>query len=262
MTPGFLRSEAMLDHFGVTEATWRDATPRTATSPPPRRRASSRRGIAALAADPQIMRKSGNAFGSWTWAASTACATSTAAPGLGEHFEREALSGGHNRTHDEEGCELRTGVDDRNDGVFATRGFAAGDTVMLGVPGAGARQPLARQPGQPDAWVFEDGLGPMVNHSCEPNCGVRVNAAVGGFDFVALAPIAAGDGDHVRLRDAQLRHRALPGDAACAAPTAAAARSRAGRTCPPSARRPTATSSRRTCSRPTGGGADASSAAI
>ena len=25
LTPGWLRSEAMLDHFGVTEATWRDA---------------------------------------------------------------------------------------------------------------------------------------------------------------------------------------------------------------------------------------------
>lgn len=25
LTPGYLRSEAMLDHFGVTEATWRDA---------------------------------------------------------------------------------------------------------------------------------------------------------------------------------------------------------------------------------------------
>ncbi|MGH4012285.1 MAG: hypothetical protein ACRDTH_29675 [Pseudonocardiaceae bacterium] len=25
LTPGFLRSEAVLDHFGVTEPTWRDA---------------------------------------------------------------------------------------------------------------------------------------------------------------------------------------------------------------------------------------------
>ncbi len=28
LTPGWLRSEMMLDHFGVTEATWRDATAR------------------------------------------------------------------------------------------------------------------------------------------------------------------------------------------------------------------------------------------
>ena len=30
VTPGFLRSEAMLEHFGVTEETWRNAVGRTA----------------------------------------------------------------------------------------------------------------------------------------------------------------------------------------------------------------------------------------
>jgi hypothetical protein len=62
--------------------------------------------------------------------------------------------------HDE-GCELRTGVDDRNDGVFATRDVAPGDTVMLGVPGrpAPANHSHANQVGL-TAWVFEDGLGP------------------------------------------------------------------------------------------------------
>ena len=30
LTPGFLRSEAVLDHFGVTEETWRDALEREA----------------------------------------------------------------------------------------------------------------------------------------------------------------------------------------------------------------------------------------
>jgi hypothetical protein len=95
--------------------------------------------------------------------------------------------------HDE-GNELRTAVDDRNDGVFATRAFAAGDTVMLGVPGrpAPGNHSHANQVSLTE-WVFEDGLGPKVNHSCDPNCGVRVNPAVGGFDFVALRPIAAGD---------------------------------------------------------------------
>jgi uncharacterized protein len=94
--------------------------------------------------------------------------------------------------HDE-GYELRTAIDDRHDGVFATRHFAAGDTVMLGVPGcpAPANHSHANQVSL-TAWVFEDGLGPKVNHSCDPNCGVRVNPAVDGFDFVALAPIAAG----------------------------------------------------------------------
>lgn len=95
--------------------------------------------------------------------------------------------------HDE-GYELRIGVDDRNDGVFATRDFAEGDTVMLGVPGrpAPANHSHANQVSLTE-WVFEDGLGPKVNHSCDPNCGVRVNAEVDGFDFVARAPIAAGE---------------------------------------------------------------------
>ena len=93
--------------------------------------------------------------------------------------------------HDE-GCELRIGVDDRNDGVFATRDFATGDTVMRGAPGrpAPANHSHANQVSL-TAWVFEEGLGAKVNHSCDPNCGVRVNEA-GGFDFVALEPIAAG----------------------------------------------------------------------
>jgi hypothetical protein len=95
--------------------------------------------------------------------------------------------------HDE-GCELRVGVDDRNDGVFAMRAFAPGERVMLGVPGrpAPANHSHANQVAL-DAWEFEDGLAPKVNHSCEPNCGVRENPAVDGFDFIARRPIAAGE---------------------------------------------------------------------
>ena len=92
------------------------------------------------------------------------------------------------------GCELRTGVDARTDGVYATRDFAVAETVMLGVPGrpAEANHSHANQVSLTE-WVFEDGLGPKVNHSCDPTCGVRVSDAVEGFDFVALRPIAAGD---------------------------------------------------------------------
>lgn len=65
VTPGFLRSEEMLDHFGVTEATWRDAIkadPHFAESETPYFVA---RGIAALAADPSRAEKSGRALTSW-----------------------------------------------------------------------------------------------------------------------------------------------------------------------------------------------------
>lgn len=65
VTPGFLRSEWMLDHFGVTEANWRDVTakdPAFAESETP---LFVGRCIAALAADPQIARKNGRVYASW-----------------------------------------------------------------------------------------------------------------------------------------------------------------------------------------------------
>lgn len=59
VTPGWIRSEAMLEHFGVTEATWRDAvaeTPGFAVSESP---AFVARGVGALAADPKHRRFAG-----------------------------------------------------------------------------------------------------------------------------------------------------------------------------------------------------------
>lgn len=58
-TPGFLRSEAMLDLFGVTESTWRDAVavdPHFCMSETAHFLA---RGVAALAADPERARWNG-----------------------------------------------------------------------------------------------------------------------------------------------------------------------------------------------------------
>jgi NAD(P)-dependent dehydrogenase (short-subunit alcohol dehydrogenase family) len=68
LSPGFLRSEAMLDYFGVTEATWRDGIaqdPHFAMSETP---AYVGRAVAALAADPDVMRWSGRALSSWVLA--------------------------------------------------------------------------------------------------------------------------------------------------------------------------------------------------
>ncbi|MCZ4095194.1 SDR family NAD(P)-dependent oxidoreductase [Streptomyces sp. So13.3] len=65
ITPGFLRSEAMLETFGVTEDNWRDGVakdPNFAHSETP---AYLGRAIAALAADPGIMTKSGRALATW-----------------------------------------------------------------------------------------------------------------------------------------------------------------------------------------------------
>ncbi|MFC3801731.1 SDR family oxidoreductase [Cohnella sp. GCM10012308] len=65
VTPGFLRSEEMLDHFGVTEANWRDGAaqePHFLQSETPYYAA---KGIAALVADPQLHAKTGGVFTSW-----------------------------------------------------------------------------------------------------------------------------------------------------------------------------------------------------
>lgn len=65
LTPGFLRSEAMLDHFGVSEANWRDGArkdPHFAASETPR---YIGRAVAALAGDPDRARWSGQALSSW-----------------------------------------------------------------------------------------------------------------------------------------------------------------------------------------------------
>jgi NAD(P)-dependent dehydrogenase (short-subunit alcohol dehydrogenase family) len=59
LCPGFLRSEAVLDHFGVSEANWRDAIakdPFFAQSESP---FFVGRAVAALAADPHVHRKAG-----------------------------------------------------------------------------------------------------------------------------------------------------------------------------------------------------------
>lgn len=59
VTPGWLRSEAMLDHFGVTEETWREACARVQGFEVSETPTYVARGIAALAADPELSRHAG-----------------------------------------------------------------------------------------------------------------------------------------------------------------------------------------------------------
>ncbi|GGV28842.1 short-chain dehydrogenase [Kitasatospora herbaricolor] len=64
LTPGWLRSEMMLDHFGVTEDNWRDAlekVPHFCISETP---AYVGRAVVALAADPQRARWNGGSLSS------------------------------------------------------------------------------------------------------------------------------------------------------------------------------------------------------
>jgi NAD(P)-dependent dehydrogenase (short-subunit alcohol dehydrogenase family) len=65
LTPGWLRSEMMLDRYGVTEANWRDGAATNphfaAISESPR---FVGRAVAALAADPDVHRHNGGSFSS------------------------------------------------------------------------------------------------------------------------------------------------------------------------------------------------------
>jgi NAD(P)-dependent dehydrogenase (short-subunit alcohol dehydrogenase family) len=65
LTPGFLRSEAMLEHFGVTEANWQEATKKDPDYGNSETPLFAGRAIAALAADANLMKKSGRVFSSW-----------------------------------------------------------------------------------------------------------------------------------------------------------------------------------------------------
>ena len=65
VTPGFLRSEAMLERFGVSEANWRDggkADPNFLESESP---LFVGRAVAALAADPRMLERTGMLWSSW-----------------------------------------------------------------------------------------------------------------------------------------------------------------------------------------------------
>jgi NAD(P)-dependent dehydrogenase (short-subunit alcohol dehydrogenase family) len=85
LTPGFLRSEAVLDHFGVSEANWKDAGNRNVSHQSDHQNSPDQndapadfmvsespryigRAVVALAADPKVKNKSGRVFSSWALA--------------------------------------------------------------------------------------------------------------------------------------------------------------------------------------------------
>jgi len=62
LTPGFLRSEEMLDHFGVTEATWREAIQQDKGFAYSETPFYVGKAVVTLACDPKIMHKTGQAL--------------------------------------------------------------------------------------------------------------------------------------------------------------------------------------------------------
>lgn len=65
VTPGFLRSESVLEHFGVTEETWRDGGKADSNFLVSESPLYVGRGIAALAADPKVHARTGMLVSSW-----------------------------------------------------------------------------------------------------------------------------------------------------------------------------------------------------
>ncbi|MFD3471977.1 SDR family oxidoreductase [Streptomyces sp. NPDC058682] len=65
LTPGFLRSEALLEHFGVTEANWRDGAAKDQNFAHSETPAYLGRAVVALAADPDVIARSGRALATW-----------------------------------------------------------------------------------------------------------------------------------------------------------------------------------------------------
>lgn len=91
----------------------------------------------------------------------------------------------------DDGFEMRTTAD-TGDGIFATRSFRLGETVMVGRIDheLDHNHPHASQVSE-HRFVLHGGLIPKVNHSCEPNCGIRLNAS-GAHDLIARRAIPPG----------------------------------------------------------------------
>jgi len=65
ITPGFLRSEAMLEHFGVTEANWRDGGAKDSNFLESESPLFVGRAVAALAGDARMIERTGQLWSSW-----------------------------------------------------------------------------------------------------------------------------------------------------------------------------------------------------
>jgi NAD(P)-dependent dehydrogenase (short-subunit alcohol dehydrogenase family) len=70
VTPGFMRTEVVLEHFGATEENWREAAEKSAAARGYGFAGSETpffvgRAVAALAADPRVLEKSGGLYSSW-----------------------------------------------------------------------------------------------------------------------------------------------------------------------------------------------------
>jgi hypothetical protein len=86
------------------------------------------------------------------------------------------------------GYELRRAAG-KGEGIFATKCFKAGETVMIGKikEKVYMNHSHASQIGE-NEYVLHAGSITKVNHSCHPDCGIHLNET-GAHDFVAMKDI-------------------------------------------------------------------------
>jgi hypothetical protein len=91
-----------------------------------------------------------------------------------------------------DGFELRKSSG-KGEGIFATKLFKVNDIVMVGLikETLNGNHSHASQIGEHE-YMFHAGLIPKVNHSCSPNCGIRVNET-GAHNYVAIKEIGVNE---------------------------------------------------------------------
>ena len=90
LTPGFLRSEAMLEHYGVTEENWQEGAKKEPNFIASETPFFVGRAVAALASDPKVSKKSGRVFSSWGLSREYGFTDINGQrPDWGKHFEKK-----------------------------------------------------------------------------------------------------------------------------------------------------------------------------
>jgi cyanophycin synthetase len=90
-----------------------------------------------------------------------------------------------------EPVEVRNGRVGRS--VVAVRDIAKGETVLKAWGPQAPRRSRHSMQVDVDTHILPDGVMVLVNHSCEPNCGVQIRPASREIEVRALRPIAAGE---------------------------------------------------------------------
>ncbi len=120
----------------------------------------------------------------------------------------------HEKLND--GYELRkTGP--RGEGIFSTHTFGIGETIMIGhiLERLSRNDSHASQVGE-NEFIRHGGVIKKINHSCEPNCGIKINAS-GAHDVIARKVITPDEELTLDYAMRNYRIEYFPGQCLCGA---------------------------------------------